>query len=57
MTKPQLGKLKRSIKQKTSKTDVAIAVLAKYLDRLDRFPLRERMTTIQSRLAQVEVQL
>ena len=62
MTERQLGigvlnsllkKLKRYIEEKTSKTDVAIAALAKYLDRGDRFFLGERMTTIKFKLAQV----
>ena len=51
MTERQLGigvlnsllkKLKRYIEEKTSKTDVAIAALAKYLDRGDRFFFRRK---------------
>ena len=48
-----LGKLERHTKEKTSKTDVAIAALVKYFLHPDNFSLGERITTIKSKLAQV----
>lgn len=41
----------------TSKTDVVVGALAKYLDSPESVPLQERVTLIEDRLAQVETLL
>lgn len=67
MTKRQLGirvpdslleRLDRYAKEKnTSKTDVVIGALAKYLDSPESIPLKERVTVVEERVSKLEAKL